>query len=233
MGGRIAGEPADSQTIYTCEGPGDFPAGARAFRTDDGGGSWTPITDGLQRQDPVGVQPSCIAVQPAAGGSTQPSTGRVYLGTKSGRVYVSVNKGADWLAPFDTGGEVLKLVIDPRTAADPGMTVVYAACGTGVWRSADGAATSTQVLSGGVTDFAARFPSDGTPADLYAGRSSIGVFHATDQTMAWTNLTAIAGTALPQQQPMQNVFDDMRIDVCVPTRRVYVWFFYQVTTLAL
>jgi hypothetical protein len=230
MVGCIAIDPADSQIIYTTEGPNGPPAGARAFRTDDGGGSWSPIADDLIRQDPAGAAPSCVAVYPALAGTPPLSIGRVYLGTYSGQVYVSPSKGAAWLAPFNIGGQVLKIVADPRTVTDPSTAVVYAASTSGIWRSGDGGATFTPVLTGDISDFAARFPADGTSADLFAGVSSTGVFYATDQTATgpWANLQSVPGTVLPQGN-----FDDMRIGVCVQSRRVYVWFFYQGATQAL
>jgi hypothetical protein len=230
MVGCIAVDPADSQIIYTTEGPNGPPAGARAFRTDDGGGSWSPIADDLIRQDPAGAAPSCVAVYPALPGTPPLSIGRVYLGTYSGQVYVSPSKGAAWLAPFNIGGQVLKIVADPRAVADPSTAIVYAASTSGIWRSSDGGATFTQVLTGDISDFATRFPADGTSADLFAGVSSTGVFYATDQTATgpWANLQSIPGTVLPQGN-----FDDMRIGVCVQSRRVYVWFFYQDATQAL
>jgi hypothetical protein len=220
----IAIDPTDASTIYTTEAPTS--GGNSAFRTDDDSASWVPLVDGLQQTDPGGVDPSCIAVHPSA-------TGIVFMGTFSGRVYTSPNtKGNTWSAPFTIGSPVFKLVVDPRTASNPATTVVYAGCSNGVWRSNDGGATFTQVLTGGLSAFAARIPTDGTAADFYAGVSAVGVFHATDPTgpAAWTNLSTLGGTNLPAviagttTQPNGN-FDNMRIDVCRKTRRAYVWFF--------
>ena len=220
----VAIDPTDASTIYTTEAPTS--GGNSAFRTDDDGGSWWPIVDGLQQSDPGGVNPSCIAVHPL-------STGYVYLGTFSGRVYTSPNtKGATWGAPFNIGSTVFKIVVDPRNAGDPTTTVVYAACNNGVYRSNDGGGSFAQVLSGSLIDFAARIPTDGSTADFYAGVSAGGVFYATNPTGAasWTNLNTLAGTGLPAviagtpSKPNGN-FDNMRIDVCRLARRAYVWFF--------
>jgi uncharacterized membrane protein YgcG len=160
-------------------------------------------------------------------------TGIVYLGTSSGRVYTSPGtKGTTWGTPFTIGSGVAKLVVDPRSAADPATTILYAACSNGVWRSADGGATFDQVLSGDLSDFSVRFPSDASPADFYAGIAAVGVFHATDPTdaAAWTNLNTLDGTGLPAvvagttTNPSGN-FDNMRIDACRKTPRAYIWFF--------
>lgn len=211
----IAVDPTDAGTIYTAEAPSS--GGNSAFRTDDNGTTWLPIVDDLQQSDPSGVNPRCIAVHPL-------STGYVYMGTFSGRIYVSPNSKGDTWNPsfFNIGSNVIKIVVDPRSASNPSTTIVYAACGNGVWRSSDGAASFSQILSGNLSDFTARFPSDGTPADFYAGIVSTGIFYATDptSTASWTNLTASATSNLPPTSQ----FDRMLIDTCRPTRRPYVWF---------
>jgi hypothetical protein len=220
----IAVDPADAGTIYIVETPAS--GGTGAFRSEDDGTSWTSIVDGLQQADPGGVSPSCIAVHPL-------STGIVYLGTFSGRVYTSpTTKGATWNAPFDLGSGVFKLIVDPRSASNPATTVMYAAANNGVWRSINGGASFTQVLSGNLQALAARFPTDGSSADFYAGISRVGVFHAADPTgsASWTNLNTLAGTNLPPVIPgtltnPSGNFDSMRIDVCRKTRRAYIWFF--------
>jgi hypothetical protein len=127
---------------------------------------------------------------------------------------------------------VFKLAVDPRSASDPTTTIVFAACGNGVWRSNNGGGSFSQVLSGNLSDFAVRFPTDGSSADFYTGILATGVMHATDPTSAasWTNLNTLAGTNLPAiiaptpQNPNGN-FDNMRIDVCRKTARAYIWFF--------
>jgi hypothetical protein len=220
----IAIDPTDASTIYTTEAPTS--GGNSAFRTDDDGASWVPIVDTLQQADPVGVNPSCVAVHPL-------TTGIVYLGTFSGRVYTSPNtRGNTWNAPFNIGSAVFKLAVDPRTASNPATTVIFAACGNGVWRSDDGGTSFHQVLNGNLSDFAVRFPTDGTPADFYAGLVATGVFHSNNPTgsASWTNLNTLAGTNLPAivpptpAKPSGN-FDSMRIDVCRKAPRAYAWFF--------
>lgn len=216
----IAVDPTDSGTIYTAEAPTS--GGNSAFRTTDNGQSWTPIVDGLQQTDPANVNPSCIAVNPLA-------TSSIYLGTYSGRAYVSPSNGATWNSSFfdfGAGNSVAKLVVDPRGASDPSITVIYAACNNGVWRSSDGGTTFVQVLVASLSDFEARFPIDGTQADFYAGVNGVGIFHAVDPTSAssWTNLTISPASNLPTAN-----FDSMRIDICRLTPRPYVWFFNTVS----
>ena len=188
----IAVDPTDASTIYTTEAPTS--GGNSAFRSDDDGASWVPLVDGLQQTDPGGVNPSCIAVHPS-------TTGIVFMGTFSGRVYTSPNtKGNTWSAPFTMGSPVFNLIVDSRSSSNPATTVVYAGSSNGVWRANDGGATFTQVLSGILSAFAARIRTDGTVADFYAGASAVGVLHATDPTgaAAWTNLSTLGGTNLPE-----------------------------------
>ena len=101
----IAIDPTDSNTIYITERPTS--GGSSAFRTRNGGFSWTPIADELQIAA-SGVDPSCVAVNPS-----HPET--IYLGTYSDRaVYVSSNRGqpGSWSARHFVGGAVRKLIVD-------------------------------------------------------------------------------------------------------------------------
>ncbi|KAH7389271.1 hypothetical protein BKA64DRAFT_747836 [Cadophora sp. MPI-SDFR-AT-0126] len=220
-------DPTDPGTIYTVEAPTS--GGNSAFRTTDGGTSWTPIVDGLQQTDPANVNASSIAINPLV-------TGYVYLGTYSGRVYTSPGTaGNSWNPTFaNTGSGVFKLVVDPRTASNPSTSTVYAACNNGVWRSADGGATFAQVLSGNLSDFAAWFPTNPRSrarADFYAGIENTGILHAIDPTSpsSWTNLTSTATSNLPSV----GSFDGMRIDICRLAPRPYVWFFQNGATASL
>jgi len=220
----ITVDPTDYGTIYTVEAPTS--GGNSAFRTTDGGASWTPLVDGLQQTDPANVNPSSITLNKV-------STGYVYLGTYSGRVYTSPGtRGDSWNTTFgNIGSGVFKLVIDPRTASNPSTTTVYAACNNGVWKSTDGAATFIQILSGNLADFAVRFPVDGSQADFYAGVENTGIFHATSPTASssWTNLT----NSVTSNLPSVGSFDGMRIDICRSTPRPYIWFFLKGSTASL
>jgi hypothetical protein len=57
----ITVDPTDPDTIYIVVRP--LSGGVSSFRSRDGGESWTPITDALQRRDPQ-VDPSAFAVHP-------------------------------------------------------------------------------------------------------------------------------------------------------------------------
>lgn len=217
----IAVDPTDAQTLYIAERPSS--GGTSAFRTRDGGLSWTPLADSLQRVDP-NVDPVCFAVNP-----DHPE--RIYMGTygDSG-VFVSTSRGdpGSWSARNAVPGNVRLLIVDPRTSATPATTVLYAATTTGVYRSPDGGTTwSQQVLAGDVWTLVAHMPPTGT-AHFYAGVRQQGVFHTTDPTTAWTNLNA-QGIGLPAYTPAttsnpQGSFDTVFVDlVRRAPDRVYAW----------
>jgi hypothetical protein len=216
----IAVDPTDAQTLYVAERPSS--GGTSAFRTRDDGTSWTPIVDSLQQTNPR-LDPSCFAVNP-----DHPET--IYMGTLSDRgVYVSSSRGdpGSWSARNAINGSVRKIIVDPRTSATLATTVLYAATTNGVYRSPDAGANWTQVQAGDVWSLVAYMPGTGT-AHFYAGIWQLGVLHATDPTVAWTNLNT-AGIGLPAHtaattaEPNGN-FDAVFVDYCRRTPdRVYAW----------
>jgi hypothetical protein len=91
----ITVSPADPATIYVCARPSS--GGASAFRTTDGGSTWKPITDALQRAN-YGVDPVHVAVNP-----NHPNI--VYLSTYwDAGVYTSVDGGDTWGPKSALGG---------------------------------------------------------------------------------------------------------------------------------
>ena len=132
-------------TLYTIERPYPqvsdqyqpqrhyWPTGGSAFRSDDDGRSWTPIADGLIQASPALV-PTCVAVHP-----TSPTV--VYLGTTSGEIRVSTSRGDAWSSVESLGAEITAIVVDPRTAATPATTTLYAGTTAGLSLSADGGAS--------------------------------------------------------------------------------------------
>jgi hypothetical protein len=210
---RLAVDPLAPATIYTIETPNQ--GGSGAWRTDDGGNSWVSIINGLQTADPT-VDATCIAVNPV-------NNNYVYLGTQYGAVFASGTRGATWgpsQIPSGTPGyqPVTQIVVDPRGAANPATTVLYAATLLGLFRSPDGGATwAPTQLTGIITSIAAYIPSVGTP-HFYVGVWQDGVYHTTDPTGLWTH---VAG--LPTYSGGN--FDSVLIDYCQANpSRVYVWF---------
>src|SRR5713101_1295234 len=194
-------DSTDPDTIYVAAVPST--GGHSAFRTRNGGASWVPIADMLQQSYPQ-VDPGCFAVNPA-----HPEI--VYMGTLADKgTYVSMNQGDSWGPRVAMPGSVFKLIVDPRTAANPATTVLYAATSGGLCRSADGGATWNTVLGGAVWSLAVYMPVAG-PDHFYAGISDAGVFHATDPTGVWTNLNT-SNIGLPAQ--VGSNFSGVLVDFC-------------------
>ncbi|HTS26320.1 MAG TPA: hypothetical protein VMH81_10640 [Bryobacteraceae bacterium] len=209
---NIAVDPTNSKTIYIAELPTS--GGQCAFRTEDNGASWVSITDALHQTDP-NVQPHAFAVNPA-----HPAT--IYMGDGGDLgVYVSGARGDSWNSPASGPSGVFKLIVDPRTASTLSTTVILAAASNGVWRSADGGSSWTNLLAGQVTSLVADMPTTGTD-HYYAGVASVGVFTTTNPTGTWTNLNN-AGIGLPKFTGAN--FQFVLVDYCVRNpNRVYAWF---------
>jgi hypothetical protein len=86
---HIAVDPTDARTLYVVMRP--WSGGTAAFRTQNDGALWTPISDTLQQQDPT-VDPMCIAVNP-----TFPQY--IYLGTHGGSTWAPMAGSGHNLEP--------------------------------------------------------------------------------------------------------------------------------------
>jgi photosystem II stability/assembly factor-like uncharacterized protein len=185
----IAAHPTDHNTIYIGGAQGGV------WKTTNGGASWAPLTDhecslamGALAIDPVNPQ---IVY---AGTGEQHFSGDSYYGCG---VLRSTDGGANWTqlggSIFQTssgGARIARIVIDPRTAGTVAGTHLVVASDFGLYRSLDGGASFTQVLSGTATDVVM----DPTNPDLlYAGVRSVGIYESTDAGASW--LAASAGFA--------------------------------------
>lgn len=224
---NIAVDPNDPNTLYTVDQDTNISpvvkGGAVGHRTDDGGKSWTSITDSLQQAD-FTLVPTCFAVHPV-------NSNYVYLGTESGAFYVSINKGKNWGAPVTvTNGTIRQIVVDPRNAMNPMTTTIYVGTANGLFVSTTGGASfgGTPVLAGSVSSLAFSLPLAG--ADCYAGIMQQGIYYSTNPTSnaSWT---AATGNGLPAA----NTFDHVWLQYCpADPKRAYCYFAsYSVGTVAL
>jgi hypothetical protein len=221
-------DPTNNNTIYTIDqnsyvGP-VAKGGTSAFRTDDGGKSWTPISDSLQQPD-FTLQPTCIAVHPS-------SPNYVYMGTATGKIYTSTNKGQSWGAPVTVStGRITQIIVDPRNAMNPATTTIYAGTQTGVFVSTTGGASwgATPVLAGPVSSMAFSLPPS-SGADCYVGIFQQGIFYSSNPTSA-ASWTAVTGNGLPAV----GAFDHVWLQYCPANpQRAYCYFAsYSVGTVAL
>lgn len=224
----IAVDPNSVNTIYTVDqdsyhGLPMPKGGTGAFRTDDGGKSWTAISDSIQQTN-FALNPSCVAVHPVDGNY-------IYLGTDTGEIYRSSNKGGMWGAPTSPSTSIKKIIVDPRAATNPATTTLYAATATGVFVSTNGGASwgATPVLAGAVSSMAFYLPAAGTPA-CYVGIMGQGVFYSTNPASA-ASWAAVSGPGLPAA----GTFDHAWVDYCPANpQRAYCYFAsYSIGTVAL
>ena len=121
----------------------------------NGGGSWTPITDGIGFGGGDGAYHGVesIAVDPTNDNKVYLVTGIVshdWQGTPiNGRIYVSNDRGDSWThydLPFPVGGNENARAIGERLKADPTnpSTLFYASRTAGLWKSTNSGQTWTQ-----------------------------------------------------------------------------------------
>ncbi len=177
----IAVHPTDRNTIYIGGAQGGV------WKTTNGGASWTPLTDrecslamGALAIDPVNPQ---IVY---AGTGEQHFSGDSYYGCG---VLRSTDGGTSWTqlggAIFQTasgGAKISRLVIDPRTAGTVATTQLLVASDFGLYRSQNGGASFTQVLSGTATDLVMH-PTG--PDTLYAAVRGVGIYKSVDGGASW------------------------------------------------
>jgi len=170
----LAIDPKHPSVLYAATN-----GGAGVWKSADGGANWTPIHEGIPRDQ---GQATAIAVNPL-----HPAI--LLLAIGSG-IWKSVNGGAAW-TPSSQGLEDLYvrwLVIDPQ---DPLTT--YAGAGGGVYKSIDGGAHWAPAQNGlpqGVPEqfiVAALAIDPSAPGTLYAALESggVGVYKSIDGGASW------------------------------------------------
>jgi hypothetical protein len=100
FGFGMAMHPTDPDTVYIVPLEADMfrcvpEAKLRVYRTRDAGASWHPLTKGLPQQD------AYETVLRDALTTDDGSPGGIYFGTRSGKVYASVNDGDSWALLHD------------------------------------------------------------------------------------------------------------------------------------
>jgi photosystem II stability/assembly factor-like uncharacterized protein len=165
FGGSVATvtvAPSAASTLYaTVDTQG-------AFRSADGGVSWTPIHGG--------TAVSNVAVDP-----TRPAT--IYLATDPGGLQKSTDGGAHWTLLEPTTFGARAIAVDPVRAA----RVYVGTAGFGVWRSTDGGAhwqPASIPLPAGEARDVHQLALSRTAGILYAG-TDIGIFKSTDAGVSW------------------------------------------------
>jgi hypothetical protein len=162
-------DPFTPSTLYA----GTSSGVSRLFRSDDCGGNWSPISDGLT---------SHLTVHEVAINPVTPTT--LYISTPSG-VFRSTDRGDSWAAINSglTELDVRALVIDPLTPS----TLYVGTYGGGVFQSTDGG-DSWKAINTGLNrlEVEALAINPATPSIIYAGTWGTGVFRSRDTGDSWT-----------------------------------------------
>jgi photosystem II stability/assembly factor-like uncharacterized protein len=203
----ITGVPGDRMTVYIGAADGGI------WKTSDAGINWTPIFDD---KDVSAI--GALAVAPSAHETVWAGTGEPWLirpyYTLGDGVYKSTDAGRTWqhMGLAETG-HIARIVIDPHDASSVYVCAIGQAFRPqkerGVFHTADGGATWTQVLavndSTGCSDlamdpndsktlFAGAWQLDVHRWDLHSGGLGSGVYVTHDGGANWTRLS---GHGLP------------------------------------
>ena len=185
----LAIDPRSNDTVYAGGANGGV------WKTTDGGGTWTPITD-----DQPSLAIGSIAIDPTNADVVYVGTGEenfnsdAYSGVG---ILKSTNAGATWtniLGPFSRQ-RIGSLAVQP----DNGKILLAASSG-GIYRSQDAGVTWNNVILG--TGSSVMFD-PATPAVAWAALGNIfgltanGVYRSTDSGLTWKLVTGVTGAALP------------------------------------
>ncbi|HKU23487.1 MAG TPA: choice-of-anchor D domain-containing protein [Terriglobales bacterium] len=209
----LAVDPTNANIVYLGGAEGGV------WKSTDGGTTWTPLTDN---------QPS-LAIGSIAIDPENPQT--IYVGTGEENfnfdayfgagILKSTDGGATWATvgtgpedgpfgpkPYFYGGYVGSLAVDPQNRQVLLAAVSEVSNLGGVWRSADGGQTWTQIGLGLPTQVFFD-PTNGNVA--YAAIAGSGVYKSTNAGMTWT---AVNGTGTN----VLNVTNSFKISVALDPR---------------
>jgi len=168
---RLAADPRNDSTIYL------LAPGGGAWKTQDGGALWAPITDSLPA-----VQFCSMAIDPRSSDVLYLGTGDIQSPRRFQSVARSTDAGRTWaLQARFTNQPVCALAVDPTNSAR-----VLAGSGEGLFLSQDSGTTWSKVLGSAVTSIA--FDSQGIVYAGTLGDRDHAVARSSDNGRTWTNL---------------------------------------------
>jgi photosystem II stability/assembly factor-like uncharacterized protein len=176
----VAVHPTNANLLYVGGAQGGV------WRTTDGGISWTPLTDKecSLAMGSIALDPVNPAIVYAATGE-QHFSGDSYYGCG---VLRSTDGGNTWTrlgATTFIRSRISRLLILPSTAGTVTTTTILVAADNGLWRSANGGASWTQLRTGIATDLVL------DPANeqiMYVAVRTQGVFRSADGGTTWQPL---------------------------------------------
>ncbi|MBZ5522601.1 MAG: hypothetical protein LAP21_10220 [Acidobacteriia bacterium] len=193
----LAVDPRNANVVYLGGAEGGV------WKTTDGGTTWLPLTD---------AQPS-LAVGSITLDPSAPDT--VYVGTgeanETGDAYFgagilkSTDGGATWVqlpGPFASGTELSGTTIDTISVHPTNRQILLASVATfspttpgGIYRSADGGNTWTNVLSATIARDGIFEPISGNVA--WAAIEGVGVYKSTNAGLTWSPANGTGANVLP------------------------------------
>ena len=188
--------------------------GSGAFRSIDGGATWTQANEGSTYTDVAsyGFSPAIAA------------DGTVFAGTAGGGVFKSTNAGQSW-GQSNTGvtnGVINAIAVSPSYAAD--RTVLVATAG-GIFKSTDGGATWRAVQAGNFAGLALS-PDFGSDRFAFAITKGPGgkAFGSSDGGDTWSELGAGFESDMPTMIAVSPNYSQDR-NVFVGTSNFGLWVF--------
>ncbi len=203
----VAIDPENNNRVFAATG---YLGNGHLYRSLDGGSSWNSNNSEEYR----GVFPSSDPTDPSYGVDSAVLTvlcdevgTRLWIGTQGNGVFYTADCTATpritWVQANGLGDGTTVRDIAKVAASD----VLYAATATGVFRSADGGATWTDMTSftgDNINTLALHPDSDGTTDIIYAGTNDAGVFYSTDTGATWLQHNSGLGKGLSASTPVAN-----------------------------
>lgn len=148
--------------------------GARVFRTENEGSSWTPISPDLTRGSGT---INALAVAPS-------DSGTIFVGTNDGNVRYSRDFGSTWSAPSTTlpTRTVTDFAIDPADANRVVVTIGSSG-GPHVFLTRNGGASWSDITSN-LPDVTTQAAAWGPSGRLFVG-NMFGVYESTNEGQSW------------------------------------------------
>jgi hypothetical protein len=142
VGGRTRAlviDPVNPDVMYAAGVAGGV------WKTTNGGTSWLPLDDFL-----ANIAVTCLALDPSNPGTIYAGTGEGFFnadGVRGAGIFKSTDAGAHWTRLTATASNSNFFFVNDIVVSNVNAQHVYAATGTGVWRSLDGGTTWTLALN--------------------------------------------------------------------------------------
>jgi len=142
VGGRTRAlviDPVNPDVMYAAGVAGGI------WKTTNGGAAWLPLNDFL-----ANIAVTCLALDPTNPAIIYAGTGEGFFnadGVRGAGIFKTTDAGAHWTRLATTASNSNFFFVNDIVVSNVNAQHVYAATGTGVWRSLDGGTTWTLALS--------------------------------------------------------------------------------------